>query len=37
MALVICVILDYDFPRMGLVRLNAFDQVLVRVRETMNP
>jgi len=37
MALVIYVILDFAFPRMGLIRLNAFDQVLVRVRESMNP
>lgn len=37
MALAICVILDFEFPRMGLIRLDAFDQVLVDVRQTMNP
>jgi hypothetical protein len=37
MTLAIYVILDFDFPRMGLIRLNAFDQVLVDVRQSMNP
>jgi hypothetical protein len=37
MTLAIYVILDFEFPRLGLIRLNAFDQVLVDVRQTMNP
>jgi hypothetical protein len=37
MALAIYVILDFEFPRLGLIRLHAFDQVLVDVRESMNP
>lgn len=37
MALAIYVILDFEFPRMGLIRLDTFDQVLVDVRQTMNP
>jgi hypothetical protein len=37
MSLAIYVILDFEFPRMGLIRLNAFDQVLLDVRQSMNP
>jgi len=37
MALAIYVILDFEFPRLGLIRLHAFDQVLVDVRQRMNP
>ena len=37
MTLAIYVILDFEFPRVGLIRLNAFDQVLVDVRESLNP
>jgi hypothetical protein len=37
MALAIYVILDFEFPRLGLIRLNAFDQVLVELRQSMNP
>jgi hypothetical protein len=37
MALAIYVILDFEFPRLGLIRLHAFDQVLVDVRQNMNP
>jgi hypothetical protein len=35
MALVLYVILDLEFPRVGFVRLDAYDQVLVDVRESM--
>jgi hypothetical protein len=37
MTIAIYVILDFEFPRLGLIRLSAFDQVLVEVRESMNP
>jgi hypothetical protein len=37
MALAIYVILDFEFPRLGLIRLHAFDQVLVDLRQRMNP
>ena len=37
MALAIYVILDFEFPRVGLIRLNFFDQALVDVRQSMNP
>jgi hypothetical protein len=37
MALAIYVILDFEFPRLGLIRLNAFDQALVDVRQSMSP
>jgi len=29
------VIVDLEFPRAGLIRVDAFDQVLVDVRQTM--
>jgi hypothetical protein len=35
MALALYVILDLEFPRMGLIRLDVYDQVLVDVRESM--
>ena len=34
-AFAVFVILDLEFPRLGLIRLDAFDQVLVDVRESM--
>jgi hypothetical protein len=37
LALAIYVILDYEFPRFGLIRLDAYDQVIVDVRKNMNP
>jgi hypothetical protein len=36
MALAIYVILDFEFPRLGLIRVSAFDQVLVDVRKSMD-
>ena len=35
MALALYVILDLEFPRLGFIRLDAYDQVLVDVREGM--
>ena len=35
MALSIYVILDLEFPRLGLIRVDTFDQVLVDLRESM--
>ena len=35
MALSLSVILDLEFPRLGFVRLDVYDQVLVDVRESM--
>jgi hypothetical protein len=35
MALALYVILDLEFPRLGFARLDAYDQVLVDVRESM--
>lgn len=37
MALAIYVILDFEFPRMGLIRLDVFDRALVEVRQSMDP
>jgi hypothetical protein len=37
MTLAIYVIFDFEFPRLGLIRLNAFDQVLMDVRQSMKP
>lgn len=36
-SLAVYVILDLEFPRVGLIRIQKFDQVLVDVRESMNP
>lgn len=35
MTVAIYIILDLEFPRIGLIRSDAFDQMLVEVRETM--
>ena len=35
MTLAIYVTLDMEFPRLGLIRIDAFDQVLVDLRESM--
>src|SRR5262245_13888009 len=36
MAVSVFVILDLEFPRLGLIRVNAFDQALIDVRARMN-
>jgi hypothetical protein len=36
LAFTLYVILDLEYPRLGLIRVDAFDQVLVEVREGMN-
>jgi hypothetical protein len=36
MALSIYLILDIEYPRLGLIRIDAFDQALVELRATMN-
>ena len=35
MAITVYVILDIEYPRLGLIRVDAFDQVLVEVRASM--
>jgi len=35
-ALAVYVILDLEYPRLGFIRLDAFDQALVELRESMN-
>ena len=35
MALAVYVIIDIEYPRLGLIRVDAFDQVLVELRESM--
>ena len=35
MAVAVCVILDIEFPRLGLIRVDAFDQALVELRASM--
>lgn len=37
LSMAIYVILDFEYPRMGLIRLSGIDQVLMDVRESMNP
>jgi hypothetical protein len=34
--IIVYVIIDVEYPRAGLIRLQAFDQLLVDVREGMN-
>jgi len=34
-AFTVYVVLDIEYPRLGFVRLDAFDQVLVNVRQGM--
>jgi len=36
MAVAVFVILDIEYPRLGLVRVDAFDQALADLRERMN-
>ena len=36
MAFAVYVILDIEYPRLGLIRVHAFDQALVDLRESMN-
>lgn len=36
LAIVVYVILDMEFPRLGFIRVDAFDRVLVEVRKGMN-
>jgi hypothetical protein len=37
MAFAVYVILDIEYPRLGLIRVDAFDQALVDLRQSMNP
>jgi hypothetical protein len=37
MAFAVYVILDIEYPRLGLIRVDAFDQALVDLRASMNP
>jgi hypothetical protein len=36
-AVSVYVILDIEYPRLGLIRVDAFDQAFVDLRESMNP
>lgn len=36
MAIAVYIILDIEYPRLGLIRVDAFDQALVDLRESMN-
>jgi hypothetical protein len=36
-AFAVYVILDIEYPRLGLIQVAAFDQALVDLRATMNP
>ena len=35
--LAVYIILDFEFPRIGFIRIDSFDQVLVDVRQSMKP
>ena len=34
-ATTVYVILDLEFPRIGIIRIDAFDQILVELRQSM--
>lgn len=36
-AIAVYVILDFEFPRFGLLRVDGFDEMLVNLRQSMNP
>ena len=36
MSLTVYVIIDIEFPRLGLIRIDAADQVLVELRNSMD-
>ncbi|HOB97813.1 MAG TPA: hypothetical protein PKM43_03580 [Verrucomicrobiota bacterium] len=36
LATTVYVILDLEFPRLGMVRIDSFDRLLVELRATMN-
>ena len=36
-ALAFYVILDFEFPRVGIIRIDSFDRVFVELRQSMNP
>jgi len=36
MGLTVYIILDLEFPRLGLIRVDAADQMLVELRQSMN-
>jgi hypothetical protein len=36
LAITVFVIMDMEFPRLGLIRVDSFDQVLVELRRTMS-
>ena len=36
MAVAVYVILDIEYPRLGLIRVDAFDQALIDLRESMS-
>jgi hypothetical protein len=35
MAAAVCIIVDFEYPRLGLVRIHASDQVLLELRQSM--
>ena len=37
MTLAVYLIIDFEYPRVGLIRLESFDRVLVDLRQSMNP
>ena len=37
MSLAVYVILDYEFPRVGFIRIHSFDEVLMDLRQSMKP
>ena len=36
MALSVYLILDIEYPRLGIVRIDSFDKAMIELRESMN-
>ena len=36
MALSVYIILDIEYPRLGLIRIDSFDQAIIELRQSMN-
>jgi hypothetical protein len=37
MTLTVYVIVDFEFPRMGIIRIHGFEEVLVDLQQSMGP
>jgi hypothetical protein len=37
LAITVCVIMDLEYPRLGMIRVDSFDRILVELRQSMEP